>query len=260
MSAQSGLTAAALTLAANGWRVFPCWPAGDRGKSPIAAAVPHGHRDATADPATIARWWARWPDALIGAPVPDPWIVLDIDPRHGGSRGALETAAGQRIPETLTVWSGRGDGGAHLYFRRPQLRGFTARNLPAGVDLKINGYCIMPPSEHPATGEPYTWEVREPVSLPSGFRRLLVPPLPAPIRPHIGSGGDDALVGFVAGQQDGNRNDALFWAACRAAAGGTLTDAAGELLAAGLATGQRFPAVRATINSAATRHGLGEIV
>jgi hypothetical protein len=36
---------------------------GQPGKHP---RTPHGHKDATADPVQIKKWWKRWPDANIG--------------------------------------------------------------------------------------------------------------------------------------------------------------------------------------------------
>src|SRR5690348_4808802 len=64
---------AAIAYAAVGYRVFPC-RAKDR---PL---VKWG-KQATTDPATITRWWRRWPDALIGAATGRGFAVLDIDLR-----------------------------------------------------------------------------------------------------------------------------------------------------------------------------------
>src|SRR5215212_9797355 len=102
---------AALEYAAAGWEVFPGWWAVPRAKSPITK---HGHLEATTDPDQIKAWWGRWPIAMIGVRVPDSCIVLDVDPRNGGDLAELETLTGP-LP-TLTVWSGRNDGGRHLYF------------------------------------------------------------------------------------------------------------------------------------------------
>jgi hypothetical protein len=43
---------------------------------------------------------------MIGARVPDSLLVIDIDPRNGGSLEALTNQVGA-LPETLTAWSGR---------------------------------------------------------------------------------------------------------------------------------------------------------
>jgi len=71
----------ALALAAAAWEVFPCRPTGCQAKSPLTL---HGHHDATMDPDVIKARWQRWPDAMIGAAVPDSLLVIDIDPRNGG--------------------------------------------------------------------------------------------------------------------------------------------------------------------------------
>lgn len=205
----------ALDLAAAGWSVFPCWPRGDRGKSPMTT---NGHLDATTDAEQVTRWWTARPDAMIGATVPGGLIVLDIDPRNGGSRAALEEVTGP-LPETVTVTSGRGDGGTHLYFYRPNTK-LTSTRLPEGVDLKVNGYMIMPSSLHPATGLPYLWSSPQdlaPAFLPDAALAVLRPaPRPLAVRTFVGPRGGDGsgLVRFVANAPEGFRNKWLFWAAC----------------------------------------------
>jgi hypothetical protein len=245
----SALSNAALELAEQGWRVFPCHEAGPKAKAPYTA---RGFKDASTDPDQIAAWWRRWPAAMIGAPVPDSLLVLDLDPRHNGSVEALEQATGP-LPATLTAWSGRGDGGRHLYFRRPVGGTFTAGALPDGVDLKAaGGYCILPPSLHPATGRAYVWEHRPPVRLPTRAAALLrPPPRPAcrPLRRVSGDGG--ALVAFVARFTDHGVNNALYWAAGTAAASGLLDAIRDELIATAVAVGESERQARRTIDSAA---------
>jgi hypothetical protein len=144
----------ALELAACGWQVLPL-----NGKIPRTA---HGCDDASVDPAQVRAWWARWPTANIGAKVPDPLLVFDVDPRNGGLEGWQRLTAGRDVPDTLTTISGRGDGGKHLYFQRPA-GPITRAKLPRGIDLKASGYCVMPPSIHPATdrGRCYVWWTRQ---------------------------------------------------------------------------------------------------
>jgi hypothetical protein len=144
----------ALELAGCAWEVFPCWeynykvdPKTGEPEGAKAPRTAHGHLDATMDPDVIKAWWQRWPDAMIGAAVPALLLVIDIDPRNGGSLQALTKLVGA-LPETLTAWSGRNDGGCHLYFLRPP-GPLTSTKMPAGIDLKVNGYMIMPPSIHP---------------------------------------------------------------------------------------------------------------
>lgn len=223
MTADLGVQA--LALAASGWAVFPCHESGLRAKAPYTE---HGHLEASTDPGQISAWWNRWPLAMIGAPVPPALIVLDLDPRNGGQLDALPP-----LPVTLTVWSGRCDGGRHFYFRRPA-GAFTSTRLPRGWDLKASGYCILPPSLHPATGQPYRWEEHDPAPMPAEVRDLLRP-APAARQPsrHAARGDGRHLADFVARQERGNINDAVYWAAKKAALEGILTDdLAAELVAA----------------------------
>lgn len=177
--------AAAATHAANGISVFPCQETGSRAKSPYTL---HGFKDATRNQKVIEAWWQQWPNALIGI-VPPPYvIVFDIDPRSGGSIEALENKLG-KLPPTLTVLSGRGDGGCHLYYKAPakRLQLVKARsNLVPGVDIKGMGrsYLIAPPSLHPDTGKPYVFENEQPIAElpPRALHKLIETPQQAPIK------------------------------------------------------------------------------
>jgi hypothetical protein len=144
--------------------------------------------------------------------------VLDVDPQNGGSFEELEELAGVKLPETLTVHSGRGTGGQHRYYLHPG-GALTSRNLPKGIDLKTStGYCVLPPSKHPETNLPYRWEVRPQVRLPREIVTLLR--VPKPMRVHAPAVTQpervENLLKFVEGLRDGQRNEGLFWAACRA--------------------------------------------
>jgi hypothetical protein len=236
---------AALELAAAGWEVFPCWWAAPRAKSPITK---HGHLEATTNPDQIKAWWGRWPIAMIGVRVPYSCIVVDVDPRNNGDLAQLETLTGP-LPSTLTVWSGRNDGGRHLYFRRPP-GPLTSTKLPTGIDLKANGYCIAPPSIHPATGEPYRWEHHPVATPPRGLRELLRP-TPKLATVYRGSGGNgDALLRTVAAAMEGNRNNVLYWAACRAVEDGLIDQIEDELVAAAMSAGENETKARRTVASA----------
>jgi hypothetical protein len=242
---------AALDLVASGWAVFPCKPYGDDAKAPLTL---HGHHDASRDPDVIRSWWTRWPDAMIGAPVPEPFLVVDVDPRNGGDLDELERLAGP-IPATLTAWSGRGDGGRHLYFQRPA-GPLTSTRLPTGIDLKVRGYCIVPPSIHPASGQPYTWDQRPAVPLPHALRALLRPPTPKPRPARVTrKGRGTRLVDWVAALPYKNRNNGLFWAACRLAEDDLLDEYAEDLIRAATATGLPELAARRTVASAASTIG-----
>lgn len=199
---------AALELAENGWAVLPL-----NGKAPTTGLTPYGHNDATTDPRLIRKWWADR-DWNIGAPVPDSLIVLDIDPRNGGSLAELEQRAGVSLPETLEVISGRRDGGRHLYYMRPWPQPYRG-NMPQGIDLKTNGYMVMPPSVHPETGKPYKWVEREVARLPRQVSALILPRTRV-TRRDPNATDPIALAAFVRKLQPGERHDGLHWAARRA--------------------------------------------
>jgi Bifunctional DNA primase/polymerase, N-terminal len=198
----STLGAAALAYAGAGYAVFPL-----RGKLPLgncplcepgspryrphravdcAHELCHGVYAATSDPGRVAGWWARWPQANIGARVPRSLLVVDVDPRHGGGArlAGLEREHGSLPPTRVSV-SGRGDGGRHYWFLHPG-GVLSAARLGGGLDLKTHtGYVLLPPSRHPSTGRPYTWAdpAVDPAPLPAWLVRLLTPPpaaIPAP--------------------------------------------------------------------------------
>lgn len=201
----------ALSLGSSGWQILPL-----NGKVPLTR---HGVKDATADLNQIRAWWAHNAHHNVGARVPGHLIVLDFDPRNGGTVEHLTEVLGHELPETLTVHSGREDGGQHRYYRHPG-GSVSARRLPSGVDIKTSaGYCVMPPSIHPATGRPYRWELHPVSALPKTLTKLLKPMRPViPATQHRASLEQRAqhLVRYVESATEGSRNNRLFWAACRA--------------------------------------------
>ena len=241
----------ALRLAAAGWPVIPL-----RGKIPMTA---HGVKDATTVPEQIARWWPGRAQHNIGARVPRSLMVLDIDPQNGGSLAALTDAAGGHLPRTLTVHSGRGTGGRHLYFLNPG-GPLSSSRLPAGIDVKTEtGYLVMPPSLHPATGQPYRWESAPPAHLPTALRELLRPAVarPAPVVPAPRTSGSGRLseraahlAKFVQDAPEGTRNGRLYWAACQAIRDGHDAMTFDLLEGAAMVAGLSETEARRTITSA----------
>jgi hypothetical protein len=143
---------AAIRIAAEGHRIFPC----DDSKRP---RVPW--RDAaTTSIATIDRWWREWPDALIGHPTgmrsssSGSWceVVIDVDVKRGAY--GLETLAELEqdhgpLPETCT--SRTRSGGQHRWFwTRAEIRnsaGKVGRREAVGLDVRgEGGFVIVPPS------------------------------------------------------------------------------------------------------------------
>ncbi len=112
----------------------------------------------------------------------------------------------------------------------------------------------MPPSIHP-NGNPYVWANDLPIAdAPGWLLPMLYKPVPIPARRRefpANSRSDDGLAEFVATAPEGNRNNALYWAACRAAERGApqelldrLGAAAGE---AGLSTDEIDRTVRSAL-------------
>lgn len=148
-----------------GWTVFPVKPGG---KIPLIA---EGFRQASKDPGQITQWWGRWPDANIGlACAMSGLVALDFDEAKPSYAGADLLEDLRRNFHTTTAITG--GGGRHLLYKLPQ--GAELSNspgqLPAGVDVRVNGYVVLAPSLHP-NGKRYAWEI--------GPHELMPQPLPA---------------------------------------------------------------------------------
>lgn len=159
----------ALDPARHGWAVFPL-----RGEVPWIGKKDGGNGvlDATTDQLSVASWWLRFPNANIRARVPSHLFILDVDPRNGGAESlwALEVVNGA-LPETLTVYSGRVDGGRHWYDDHP-----GGKLASKHLDVKTSSrYVVVPPSLHPVTGLPYRWTNQASVLPPSWLVDLLRP-------------------------------------------------------------------------------------
>jgi putative DNA primase/helicase len=161
---------AALAYAARGWHVFPCHSPTEQGCSCRRANCPdigkhprtkHGKDDATADEATIRRWWRMWPHAnvAIATGAVSGLVVLDVDSYKDGDNSLRELEQSYSpLPETVQQLTG--GGGVHYLFAHP---GSPVKNrvetLGAGLDIRGDGgYIIAAPSLH-KSGTCYTWEV-----------------------------------------------------------------------------------------------------
>ncbi len=157
----------ALQYAVIGWHVVPCWPIREGkcacgtackspGKHPVSHLAQMGQKSATTDPDIIAAWWKVMPDANIGVYLaPSGLCAIDIDPRNGGSESieTLESEHGEIYSDVLAYTGG---GGEHRVFEAPTAGGLPGKLAP-GVDVKLDGYIIVEPSNHPSGGS-YQWE------------------------------------------------------------------------------------------------------
>ena len=148
------------------------------GKHPRLADWPN---KATSDPETIRGWWAENPDANVGCvPSRSGLIVIDVDPRNGGTDTWRELMAEHGAVIEDTVICETGGGGLHLYYR---VNGHSVSKgeLGAGVEVKNRANVVMPPSVHPS-GNTYGWALgsgpheREIADLPAALAELLTNP------------------------------------------------------------------------------------
>jgi hypothetical protein len=124
-----------------------------------------------------------------------------VDPKNGGleSFAALQWDVDDDFERYPRTWTGRGNGGFHLYMVKPlaaRLR-WHHHGLP-GIDFQTLGrYVVAPGSIHPETGLPYAWDAREGLGqdAPAQLLHLLAKPAP---RQRTGRGGDVLNVEEVA--------------------------------------------------------------
>ena len=185
------LSAAALDLAARGFRIHPlhgivkgactCQERGScksAGKHPLLNDWPGR---ASTDAAQIREWWDRWPHSNVGIATGrgSDLVVLDVDPDTGGddSLELLKRAIGG-LPDTPEVLTG--GGGRHVYFRHPETDiPNSASTLGPGLDVRGDGGCVVaPPSAH-ISGGSYLWEASSDITdvpvanLPDALARRL---------------------------------------------------------------------------------------
>jgi putative DNA primase/helicase len=166
--------------AKQGWKLLPCHGITDQGRCTCNGA--HGEpKDigkhpainewnvkATDDEFIVKTWWENSPEGNIGVFCqPSGFMVIDIDPRSGGidSFEKFEELLDGVLPSTVEAltgaytYKGRTVRGRHLYFKcdpSEQLIGNLKANGLSGIDIKHNGYVMLPPSRH-GSGVNYEW-------------------------------------------------------------------------------------------------------
>jgi hypothetical protein len=229
----------ALAYAERGYEVLPL-----NGKTPL---TPQGFYDATTDETVIRNWWGKWPNANIGCRPPDDCLILDVDPRNGGTLAALGD-----YPTTRTARTG--SGGWHVWFAaRGRFRGAL---LDAdGIDIKTpSSLVVMPPSIHPVTGQCYRWENGGAVApLPAHLVARVAKPARLVYRSAGNKMTEAQLAGIVRKMEDAvtDRNNTLLWCACRLFERDADADAFVQLELAALSTGLDDDEISRTIESAA---------
>jgi hypothetical protein len=189
--------------------------------------------------------------------------LLVVDEDIAGAFLAWATSRGHEIPPTMRV---KTDRAWHWYFRAPegvQLGNATGALKGHGIDVRgpdggmYGGYVIGPGSTH-QSGHVYTpADMDAPIlPAPEWLVSALTPP-PSALRvarrratarsEHQGVAG---LASWLSRQQEGGRNKALHWAACRAAEQHLPESAFEELVGVAVSIGLDESASRRTVASA----------
>lgn len=238
------------------------------GKAPRSCFTPRGFYDFTADVETVRAWWKQMPNLNVGIRPPAGYVVIDVDVKNGapGAQTWRNLTAGRTVPETLTMITG--SGGWHFWFRLPyeaNLRG-KLMHLDSGIDLKHNGGCLVAaPSVHPdpphGLYQLHSWMKLDDVPvLPVWlYSHVYAPEVKPQNRRKFANANPDkriaGLVNFVDEAKKGERNDSLFWAACRNAEYGLGIDE--ELVEAAIRVGLSESKARATVASGNNKYPSG---
>jgi hypothetical protein len=198
----------ALKLARRGIPVFPCK---NIDKRPL---TPNGFKDATTDPDAVQDWWTEHPDALVGVPSGEKFVVVDVDLQHADAQRWLDNNR-HRLPLTRTHRTR--SGGQHLLFAPNDKIKCSTSRLGPHIDTRgAGGYIIWWP---PLGLEVLHAGVLAPV--PDWIIEALNPKV-VPIATRISATAHRPSVAalrgalnVLAGAREGERNQALFWVSCR---------------------------------------------
>lgn len=158
--------------------------------------------------------------------------VLDVDVRPDGNGfDALARAKNAGLTDGWIRAVRTPSGGLHLYYAGTTQRNAALRGLH--LDFRgLGGYILLPPSLGQTKTYSRRYEVIRTQTRPgrplgwAAVAALLNPPTTAPrgtrppVRAAEGIDPTPWLAAHVAKQPEGNRDNALFWAACRAAEAG----------------------------------------
>jgi hypothetical protein len=196
-----------LQLIARGVAVFPC----DADKRPLTR---NGFKDAFTDPETVKFCWGKNPNALIGVPTGNKFVVVDLDLQHPE---AQQWYAEAKLPLTRTHLTR--SGGRHLLFKPNDQVGCSAGKIWPHIDTRgTGGYIIWWPGEGLDVLHGNVL-----ADVPDWIIKQLNPPEPVYSPPLAPLSDDhlnrkiDGIIGTIANAREGERNSVLNWGAYRLA-------------------------------------------
>jgi hypothetical protein len=225
----------ALELASKGQPVFPC----RADKTPLTE---RGFKCASSDFDAINRWWSVWPDALIGVPTGEKFVVIDCDLQHTEAQQwyAQADLPPTRIHETRS-------GGRHLLFQPNDAVKCTAGKIHPHIDTRgRGGFIIWWPAcgfnvLHANVLAPVPDFILHRLVRPIEVRHMATPTVQdttTTVARKL-----EGILRTVAQAAEGTRNQITFWGSCRLA----------EMTAAGWLSRDRAMALAV---EAASRNGL----
>ena len=204
-----------------GLPVFPCRNTPENKATDKAPLTKNGYLDASDDPAKIRAMFARRDGCLIGVPTGaiSAFDVLDVDQRNGGREWYEAHKSKLRATRAHRTRSG----GLHLMFKHLDGLRCTAGKIAPGIDVRADGgYVIWWPAtglefkDYPPDGLPAWPEwllpsmISKPVApTPIYSREPFKGATPSKLRAVIG------VLRIIVAAPVGERNQRLFWAACR---------------------------------------------
>jgi hypothetical protein len=200
----------ALTLGAQGLHVFFC--------SKLKIPTCKWRDRATADPALIRALWRDHPGSMVAVAtgLASNICVLDID--HGKSDAAKSWFGEHRDRLPKTRVHATKSGGFHYLLLNHDGVGVTAGRIAEGIDTRgEGGFIVWWPGEIPARvlcNEPLA-------EVPDWIIEALKPrakpymPLPTTQTRFYEGAKVFGILRTVAGAKEGERNQVLYWAACR---------------------------------------------
>ncbi len=167
----------AITLKAAGLDVFPCL----EDKAPAVGKGQDWRDVARLDPNSLT-----WPSAIVGVPIPEGVVVLDLDTYKGVTTQQIEAATGGPIPWQAAHIQTTKSGGAHYAFRAPAWPCKNAPNLKHNeTGIKLEGLDARAAGKgYIATGEPYYRPTHLGGPVIMAYPDAL-PPLPEHLRPWV---------------------------------------------------------------------------